>query len=58
MQNMSVIVELLYGTCGKKERKREWQSISNIIKHNLCEGRGYKDMYWKLLKNEGWEVKG
>jgi hypothetical protein len=23
MQNMSVIVELLYGTCGKKERKSE-----------------------------------
>jgi hypothetical protein len=50
---MLVIVELLNGTRGKRERKRKWYSISNIIKHNIYEGRGYKDMYWKLLKKEG-----
>jgi hypothetical protein len=22
--------------------------------HDICEGRGYKDMYRKLLKNGGW----
>jgi hypothetical protein len=49
-------VDLFYGTQEKRKRKREWQNISNIIKHNICEGRGYKDMYWKLLKIEGWEV--
>jgi hypothetical protein len=40
---MSVIVELLYGTQGKRERKREWY---RVISHNIrCEGRGYKDVY-------------
>jgi hypothetical protein len=43
---------------GERERKRKWYSISNIVKHDICEGRGYKDMYCKLLKNEGCEVKG
>jgi aerobic-type carbon monoxide dehydrogenase small subunit (CoxS/CutS family) len=37
-------VELLYGTRGRREKKREQQSISNIVKHNICEGRGYKDV--------------
>jgi hypothetical protein len=23
-----------------------------------CKGRGYKDVYWKMLKNRGWEIKG
>jgi hypothetical protein len=48
-----VIVELLRGTQGKRERKREWQSISNVIKHNICEGGGYEGVYWKLLKKGG-----
>jgi hypothetical protein len=47
---MFVTVELLYRTREKRESKREWQSISNIIKHNICEGGGYKDVCWKLLK--------
>jgi hypothetical protein len=55
---MFLIVELLYGTQGKRERKREWQSINNIVMCNICEGGGYKGMYWKLLKNGGWEVMG
>jgi hypothetical protein len=38
-----VIVELLYGTWGRRERKR--QSVNNIVKHNICEGRGYNNMY-------------
>jgi hypothetical protein len=38
-------VELLYGTQERRERKKEPQSISNIIKHNNCDGRGYKDEY-------------
>jgi hypothetical protein len=34
-QNMSIIVELLYGTQEKR-----------MIEHNIrCEGRGYKDVY-------------
>jgi hypothetical protein len=28
---MSVTVEQLHGTRGRKERKREWQSISNVV---------------------------
>jgi hypothetical protein len=47
---MSVTVELLYGTRGRRERKREWQSISDIVKHHICAGGGHKDVYWKLLK--------
>jgi hypothetical protein len=42
MLNISVTVELLCGTRGRRERKRE--RVSNIIKHNICEGRGYKDV--------------
>jgi hypothetical protein len=30
-----------------------------VIPHNIgCEGRGYQDVYWKLVKNGGWKVKG
>jgi hypothetical protein len=47
---MFVIVELLYGTWGMRERKRECQSIDNTVKHNICEGRGYNDVCWKLVK--------
>jgi hypothetical protein len=54
---MSVIVELLCGAGERKTRKRE-RSISNTIKHYICEGTGYNDIHWKLLKNGGWEVKG
>jgi hypothetical protein len=39
--------------------------MNNIVKYNICEGRGCKDMYWKLLKNGGggggkgvWESNG
>jgi hypothetical protein len=31
-------VELLYGTWGKRERKRVQYSVSNIRKHKICEG--------------------
>jgi hypothetical protein len=34
-------MELGEGRKGKENDK----SISNIIKHNICEGRGYKDVY-------------
>jgi hypothetical protein len=40
---MFVTVELLYGTWGKRERKRERASVTS---HNIrCKGRGYKDVY-------------
>jgi hypothetical protein len=42
---MFIIVELLYGIQRNGKRKRERNSISDIIKHNICEGRGYKDVY-------------
>jgi hypothetical protein len=42
MWSMFVIVELLYGIRGRRERK---ESINSIIKHNICEGRWYKGMY-------------
>jgi hypothetical protein len=40
---MVVIVELLYGTWGKKEGK-EKRMIEHQYYHeyNICEGRGYK----------------
>jgi hypothetical protein len=49
-----VIVELLYGPWGMRERKREWQTINNIIKHNIRVGLGYKHVYLKLLKDGVW----
>jgi hypothetical protein len=40
---MFVTVELLYGTWGKRERKRDRASV---VSHSIrYEGRGYKDMY-------------
>jgi hypothetical protein len=41
---MFVTVEVLYGTWRKRGRKRESWSISNIVKHNICDGTGNKDM--------------
>jgi hypothetical protein len=38
----SSTVELLYGT---GERGKGKEKDSNIVNHNICEGRGYKDMY-------------
>jgi hypothetical protein len=29
-----------------------------ITKHNICAGRGDKDMYRKLLKNGAWRGRG
>jgi hypothetical protein len=54
---MFVTVELLYGTreggTGKENDR------ASIILHNIrSEGRRYKGVYEKLLKNGGWEVKG
>jgi hypothetical protein len=43
------------GEEGKEKKMIRCQQ--NII-HNICDGRGYNDMYWQLLKNGGWEVKG
>jgi hypothetical protein len=32
---------------------------ASVISHTIrCKGRGYKNVYWKLLKNRGMEVKG
>jgi cytochrome oxidase assembly protein ShyY1 len=42
---MFVIVAVLYGTWRMRERKREWQAINNITKHNICVGLGYKHVY-------------
>jgi hypothetical protein len=42
---MFVIVELLYGIWGRREWKREWESINSIEIHYICAGRGYKDVY-------------
>jgi hypothetical protein len=42
----------------------EWGKVKendrvSVMLHNIrCEGRGYKNVYWKLLKNGEWEVKG
>jgi hypothetical protein len=43
------------GQTGKgKENDR-----ASVISHNIrCEGGGYEEVYQKLLKNGGWEVKG
>jgi hypothetical protein len=46
-----VIVNLLYGTWGMRKRKREWQTIKNITKHNIYVGLEYKRVYGKLLKD-------
>jgi hypothetical protein len=35
MLNMFLTVELLYGTQGKRERKGEWWSISNVAYHKM-----------------------
>jgi hypothetical protein len=40
MKNMFLIVKLLYGTRGRRERKREQKSINNTVTPNICEGRG------------------
>jgi hypothetical protein len=41
---MIVIVELLYGTQGKREREEKGKA--SVISSNIrCEGRGYQDMY-------------
>jgi hypothetical protein len=48
-----LIVELLYRTWKRRERKRKCYCFNNVIKRNICEGRGHKDMYSKLLKNGG-----
>jgi hypothetical protein len=45
VQNIFVIVKLLCGTQGRRERKRECYSINNIINYNIYVGRRYKDMY-------------
>jgi hypothetical protein len=45
MQNMVVIVELLYGTWERRENDR--------APHNICEGRCHNDMYAHLLKKVG-----
>jgi hypothetical protein len=40
---MFVIVELLYGTQGRRKRKRK--IVNNIKIHYICAGRGYTNMY-------------
>jgi hypothetical protein len=42
-----------------RERKREWKSNSDVNDRvTTHEGRGHKNVYWKMLKNGGWELKG
>jgi hypothetical protein len=45
--NIFAIVGLLYGSWGRRERKR----INNILIYYIYTGRGYNDMYGKLLNN-------
>jgi hypothetical protein len=41
---MFVTVELLYGTQGKREKKRD--DRASVILHTIrCEGRGYEGVY-------------
>jgi hypothetical protein len=40
---MFIIVKLLYGTQRRREGKEK--RASTILKHNICAGRGYKNMY-------------
>jgi hypothetical protein len=38
---------------GEREKRKE-NDRALVILHNIrCEDRGYKDVYWKLLKNGG-----
>jgi hypothetical protein len=42
-----------------ERRKGKESDKASVISHIIrCEGRGYKDVYRKLLKNGRWEVKG
>jgi hypothetical protein len=41
---------------GKEEKEKRMMVYQNIIKHNICEGRGYMDVYQKLLKK--WQEGG
>jgi hypothetical protein len=36
-----------------KGKENDQRSINNIVKHNICEGRGYKDIYRKLIGKMG-----
>jgi hypothetical protein len=38
----------------KGERKeKENDRVNNVKTHNICAGRGYNHLYWKLLNNGG-----
>jgi hypothetical protein len=39
---------------GAREKGKENDRASVILYTTRCECRGYKDMYYKLLKNGGW----
>jgi hypothetical protein len=41
-----------------KEEGKENDRASVILPNIRCEGRGYKDVRWKLLKTGGGEIKG
>jgi hypothetical protein len=52
MKNLFVTVELLYGTPERGKGKEN--DRASVISHNIkYEGRGYKNMYRKLLKSQG-----
>jgi hypothetical protein len=43
----------------RERRKGKENDRASVIFRNIrCEGRGYKDVHQKLLKNWRWEVKG
>jgi hypothetical protein len=38
----------------RERGKRKEDDRASVILYNIgCEGRGHKDVHWKLLKNEG-----
>jgi hypothetical protein len=42
----------------ERGKGKENDRTSVILQNIRCEGRGYKDVYWKLLKNSGVGGKG
>jgi hypothetical protein len=42
---------------GERRKGKENDRASVILHTTRCEGKGYKDVYWKLLKNRVWKVK-
>jgi hypothetical protein len=42
----------------REKEKRKENDRASVISHTIrCESRGYKNVYQKMLKMGGWEVK-